>query len=340
MTTIDKKNIFITGATGFVGNHLAESLLKDGHNVYILVRSIHKLNDFPLPGAKIITGDLNEHHHSWLNELPEQLDIVYHCAGVVHSMRRKIFYRHNTFATEKLFRDLKIKYPTNSLHFIFLSSLAATGPSLQGRFVNEESKNLPISLYGKSKNDAEKTLMKECPANFQLSIIRPPMVIGPRDLAVLDIFKMVKNIFIITPGLNGLNKEYSFICVYDLVHALNLCGQYKRDQQIDVFFFAYPKKTNFKELIQTIKLSMEKKFVIYLPIPMPIVRLAARFLKLVWGFYRHDLRLTPDKVRELAASSWCAESEKSVRLMGVKYKYDLKSTIKETLEDYYKRNWI
>ncbi len=337
---IDKKNIFITGATGFVGNHLAENLLKEGHNVYILVRSIHKLNEFPLPGAIIISGDLNENYHQWLNELPEKLDIVYHCAGVVHSMRRKYFYRDNTNVTEKLFNDLKSKYSNINLHFIYLSSLAATGPSLQGRFVNEESKNLPVSLYGKSKNDAEKILANNCPANFMLTIVRPPMIIGPRDTAVLDVFKMVKNVFIITPGLNGLSKEYSFICVFDLVNALILCGQQKREKQTEVFFFAYPKKVTFKELIQTIKISMEKKFIIYLPIPMPFVRILARGLKIIWGVYRHGLRLTPDKVRELTPMSWCAESEKSVRLLNVKYRYDLKSTIKETLEDYYKRNWV
>lgn len=338
--TENKKTIFITGATGFVGNHLAETLIKEGHDVYILVRSIHKLNDFPLPGAKIITGDLNDRHHAWLGELPEKLDLVYHCAGIVHSMRRKYFYRHNTFATEKLFKDLKEKYQTSPLHFIFLSSLAATGPSLQGRFVNEESKNLPVSLYGKSKNDAEKILIKECPPHFQLTIVRPPMVIGPRDTAVLDIFKMVRGSLIVTPGLDGLSKEYSFICIFDLVDALIRTGLRIREKQTEIFFFSYPKKTTFKEIIQTIKSAMGKSFVIYLLIPMPVVRLLARLLKIIWGFYRHQLRLTPDKVRELTPTSWCAESEKSVRLLEMKYSYDLKATIKETLEDYYKRNWV
>lgn len=335
-----KKTIFITGATGFVGNHLAEALIKEGHDVYILVRSIHKLNDFPLPGAKIISGDLNENHHAWINELPEKLDIVYHCAGLVHSMRRKYFYRHNTYSTERLFKDLIQKYEKNPLHFIFLSSLAATGPSLQGRFVNEESKNLPVSLYGKSKNDAEKILTKNCPTNFKLTIIRPPMVIGPRDTAVLDIFKMVQSNLIITPGMNGLNKEYSFICVFDLIDALIRTAMTEREKQTEIFFFSYPKKATFKEIIQTIKKAMGKSFVIYLLIPMPLVRILARLLKIIWGIYRHNLRLTPDKVRELTPTSWCAESEKSVRLLNMKYKYDLETTIKETLEDYYKRNWV
>lgn len=340
-----KKTIFITGATGFVGNHLAENLINAGHDVYILVRSVHKLNDFPLPGAKIISGDLNEHRHTWIKELPEKLDVVYHCAGLVHSMRRKHFFRHNTKASLQLFKDLREKYSPDQyldskLHFIFLSSLAATGPSLQGRFVNEESKNLPVSLYGKSKNDAEKLLVQNCPNHFQITIVRPPMIIGPRDSAVLDIFKMVAQSLIVTPGLNGLRKEYSFVCIFDLITALTKLLNYQTEKNYDIFFFCYPKKVTFKEIIQTIKVAMGKKIIFYLLIPMPIVRLMARILKIIWGIYRHPLRLTPDKVRELTPTSWCAESEKSVRLLDMKYKFNLKDTIEITLKDYKSRGWL
>lgn len=333
-------NIFVTGATGFVGNHLAETLLKEGHQVWILVRSAHKLNDFPLPGVNIISGELSDKKNLWIDQLPEKLDVVYHAAGVVHSMRKKIFYRHNTQASIILLNDLKERFQSSPLHFIFLSSLAATGPSIQGRYVNEESKEIPVSHYGKSKKEAEKELKRLVPENFKLTIIRPPMVVGPRDTAVLDIFKMVQGTFIVTPGLDGKSKEYSFVCIYDLVKGLVKVMDVNLPDRIQTFFLSYPKKATFKEIVKAIQYATGKKFIFFILVPMPIVRLAARFLKFVYAFYKHALPLTPDKVRELQPTSWCCESEKSVRLLDMRYDYSLSETMRVTAEDYQKRNWI
>jgi hypothetical protein len=73
---------------------------------------------------------------------------------------------------------------------------------------------------------------------------------------------------------------------------------------------------------------------------MPFVKILARLLKIVWGIYKHNLRLTPDKVRELMPYSWCCESEKSVRILGMRYQYDLSQTVKMTLRDYEERGWL
>ena len=147
--------ILVTGSTGFLGSHLCELLKQSGHEVYAQARNEKKFQQFKVQG-RFVKGDLEtEKANHWVSKLPEDLDTVIHAAGIVHSFKEGAFYKINTEGTKQLIEDLKIKYP--KLHFIFLSSLSAAGPSLQSP-VNEKTIEEPVSHYGRSKLLAEKTI--------------------------------------------------------------------------------------------------------------------------------------------------------------------------------------
>lgn len=201
--------VFITGATGFVGGHLVESLTNEGIENIGLARSLDKWNSFDLPGSPLL-GDLNpDSIDNWIKKLPADLTHVVHTAGIVHSFNKDQFFKVNTQGTKTLFKKLKERYP--KLHFVFISSLAAVGPSSNGLPHHELSELKPTSQYGRSKKEAEDYLKLNLPSEWSLTIIRPPMVIGPRDPAVLDIFKMVKSRLVLETGLKGRKKQYSFV---------------------------------------------------------------------------------------------------------------------------------
>ena len=192
--------VFVTGATGFVGSHLIDRFDQEGIEHFGLARSQKKWNEFDLPGTPIL-GDLGKDSiDHWVSQLPADLTHFIHTAGVVHSFDKDIFDKINFEATKVLFQALKERFP--KLHFIFFSSLAAVGPSQKQKAHTEEVPLNPPSLYGQSKMKAESFLISEKPLDWSLTIIRPPMVIGPRDPAVLDIFKMVKGKFILGTGVN------------------------------------------------------------------------------------------------------------------------------------------
>ena len=65
--------ILITGANGFVGSHLCEKLLKDGHDVFALVRSPEKFTVIKEDRLTVIKGDLNQDSLSWIDLLPDDL---------------------------------------------------------------------------------------------------------------------------------------------------------------------------------------------------------------------------------------------------------------------------
>ncbi len=341
-------NILLTGATGFVGNHLAQKLIDQGHRVFILVRSLEKLNQFPIPKAVLIYGSLSPHKNLWAMEFKEKLaeyncehpDIVVHSAGIVHSIKSKYFYRDNTKVTQVLWNDLQETFPQRSFHFLYLSSLAATGPSLLQRPVNENSKNFPVSHYGRSKKEAENFLKKHSSPLNPVTIIRPPMILGPKDVAFLDLFKMVKSGVNFIAGLDGLKKEYSFISVFDLTNALVCILERPVPTPHQVYFIAHPNTVTLEKLLKVIQNSLKKSWVINIRIPSIFLKIIAQFLKFIHPVIRHNIRLTPDKVREMLPYSWCASSEKFQSEFQFQWDYDLEKTVDVTARDYQSRNWL
>lgn len=113
-----------------------------------------------------------------------QYDAVLHAAALVHRKETPEsageYHRINTELTENL--ALRAK-SAGVKHFVFLSTVAVYGE--EGGF-EEPEKVIPIqqvprptSLYGKSKYEAEKRLKQLENPDFQVAIVRPPMIYGP-----------------------------------------------------------------------------------------------------------------------------------------------------------------
>ncbi|MDD0852246.1 NAD-dependent epimerase/dehydratase family protein [Halobacteriovorax sp. GB3] len=326
--------VFVTGATGFVGSHLVEQLQDQGHEVFSLVRTQKKAQEFNTPGT-LIQGSLSsEGENSWINELPSDLDAVIHTAGIVHSLDTDVFYKINTEATKQLALDLMIRF--EKLRFIFISSLAAAGPSDQRDHLKEKDEASPVSDYGRSKLKAEIWLKENLKNRFELATIRPPMVIGPRDPAVLDVFKMVKSKVVLVPGISGNEKRYSFVCVFDLVETILKTLTKNELSFADTYYSSYPTVITMGELTQKIQDALGIKRLLYIKAPNPLIKFIATLI----GLFKIDARLTPDKVNEILPMSWTCNQEKSVKNLEQVYQYDLEKTVHETLKDYRQRDWL
>jgi len=330
--------VLVTGATGFVGSHLCELLEKQGHEVYSLVRNPKKAEEFNVPG-KLVKGSLSpKQSNLWVKELPLDLDCVVHTAGVVHSPNTNVFHQINTEATKVLFEDLNMVY--KSLNFVFVSSLAAAGPSLKSQALNEEDNDRPVSIYGQSKLNAENYLKENISNDWKLTILRPPMVIGPRDPAVLDVFKMVKQGLILMAGSNAKDKVYSYVCVYDLVKLISLAIDRNSGKHHETFFTSHPKSITMDELISKIQQKMDKKKSFFLPMPLFLVKSIANTVGFLSKFIQIDFRLTPDKMNELLPEAWLCSGDKSTQKLDMNYEWDFDKTIEETLLDYRQRGWL
>ncbi len=328
--------ILVTGATGFVGSHLCDALIEQGHEVFALVRTPAKAAILPSQ-VHIIKGDISYGSiKKWIEELPLDLNGIIHTAGIVHSFNHREFYEINTEGTAFLIDQFKLHYPT--LHFTLISSLAAVGPSSLEKPHTEATELEPVSNYGKSKKFSELMLQEHAPKEWKTTIIRPPMVIGPRDTAVLDVFKMVNSRVVLSTGLKGMQKLYSFVCVFDLVDVITNSLE-KQELQNDIFFSAYPQYVTFKEIINQIESSLSKKAFTLL-VPFFIIKILANFFNILSIFFKISIPLTPDKLKELEPRAWHCSGQRSQEVLGVKYNWPLKKTIEVTCSDYRDRGWL
>ena len=214
--------------------------------------------------------------------------------------------------------------------------MAAVGPSENSLERKEEHRPRPICAYGGSKLKAEKLFFQTAPQGWNKIVIRPPIVFGPRDEGFLEIFRFVKKGIVPMVGFGSKRKKYSYVCIYDLIEVIHNLLNYSSAQE-EVFFVSYPKPATFEEIVNVMasRMGVAKPFMV--PLPSGLMNLTAHLLRRVHRYYPLDVRLTPDKCKELSAPEWTCSSEKSQEVPRVEYNWNLEETIEVTLQDYEKR---
>lgn len=164
------QNILITGASGFVGQNLTNHLKN-----YNLI-TISRKNGFD--------------YHLIDNEFLDnnKIEIIIHLAGKAHDLKKTSndseYYEANTDLTISLF-DSFLK--SNAKTFIYLSSVKAVKDFIETS-LTEDTEPTPISVYGKSKLEAEKyLLLQQLNNNKKLFILRPCMIHGPGNKGNLNL---------------------------------------------------------------------------------------------------------------------------------------------------------
>src|ERR1041385_4347690 len=176
--------VLITGATGFIGSHLAEELHKKGYKLRCLVRKTSNLVWLEHLPVEYVYGDLFD--EEILKKSGKGVDYIYHVAGLTKAKTREEYFRGNHLATKNLFHAAR-EAKSNLKRFVLVSSLAAVGPSLNGSPVDERTAYHPITAYGESKMEAEKECLNAA-HSVPMTIARPPAVYGPRDKDVFEFF--------------------------------------------------------------------------------------------------------------------------------------------------------
>ena len=229
--------ILVTGGTGFIGSHLLERLAQSGAGVRCLVRRSAAPRGLP-EGVEEAYGDLA--HGQGIEEALRGVETVIHLAGVTKALRPDDFYAGNARATENLARVLSRR----AIRLVHVSSLAAVGPSPDGQPLNEESAPHPLTHYGKSKWEAERTVRELVPGAV---IVRPPVVYGPRDTDVFQILKSIASGWVLE--IAGGERWFSAIYVRDLVDGLLAAARVPKAAG-RTYFLSHPKPVSWSQLIR------------------------------------------------------------------------------------------
>lgn len=331
--------ILVTGATGFIGSHLAEKLVKEGHAVRALVRG--RARDGPyLEGLKvlerlnirIVRGDLLDKKS--LEDAVKGVDAVFHLAAIARPMAipNEEYFRINEEGTRNLMEACRVNKVKK---VVCMSSVSAVGPSRDGRPVNEKSENRPMDTYGWSKLAAEKVILDYIKNHsMHIIVLRPPMVFGPRDREMLRFFRMIKKrVFPIKYG-----KGYmEFLYVENLVDAAILAM--KRGKKGEVYHINNGKSYRLREIVEAIA---EAEGVKLLPIKLPnwsFVLIGAA-VQLAGKLFRFHPPFSSSTVTWMTKSFWYSDSSKAQRELGYKPKFSLKEGVRKTVEYYSEKGLI
>lgn len=174
---------FITGINGFIGSHIAEQLIKEGHKVRGLIRSTSDVSFIKGLDIDLYYGDILDRES--IKSGMEGVDIVIHAAALASDWGRfEKFYKVNFIGSQNVAIscvDMKVK------RLVYISSAAICGFQNK-RHINEDSefKNTPYP-YCQTKKMTEEWLFPYCKKEgLELVVIRPGNVFGVNDHTFIE----------------------------------------------------------------------------------------------------------------------------------------------------------
>ncbi len=268
--------VFITGATGFVGSHVAQALMMRGDDVTLLVRSPEKAAKM-FPNVKLIGGELGALGATTKNLLTG-IDGVIHCAAHVAPFGKWAdFERMNIHGTKELL-DAALAAGVQS--FVNFSS-PSVYVDYSDRLGIKESDPLPakqVSMYGQSKVMADELITAACQRGLNACSLRPRGVIGAGDRNILPrMMRAAESGYM--PVVRGGFPLLDLTVIDNLVDvtlaALDRCAQLRGE----VINISNGEPKSVRDIATTL-FKASGQNVRFLNVSWPVARLAGRSLEL------------------------------------------------------------
>ena len=316
--------VLVTGATGFVGSHIAEVLAEAGYEVRCGVRASSDPRWICDLAVELVPFDLARPED--LPRAVEDVDVIVHAAGLVRARRTRDYYLVNAKGTQRL---AAVAAKTGVRRFVLISSLAARGPDGLAKDVRDR----PASAYGWSKLEAEASLCV-FGERMETVVLRPSGVYGPRDTELLPLFKLARGGWLPLPsGPRVLQPVY----VADVSRATLAALREPAD------FGPYPVAEAARYTWRDIASGLEQ----VLDKPVRAVRLPAAVFELAGRSAEWTARLRgvspifdERRARDLAAYTWTCDPSGTERALGWRAEVRLLEGLEHTARWYRQAGWI
>lgn len=325
--------VFVTGVTGFVGSHLVAALREQGHEVTGLARNRRKVESvFAGSPPRIVEGTLKD--ADALKRGCEAAEAIIHVAGLTAARNQQEFLEINGHATRSLVRIAAATTSTLQ-HFVYVSSLAAAGPSRRGEPISEGRAAQPVSNYGWSKLAGEEATRQ---SDLPWTVVRPAAVYGPRDRELYRVFKLAR--LGVTPVFAGGNQEISLVYVTDLVRALVACLQPGAVGR--TYFAAHPEVVSQREFCtQVYRAVRERTGQPLLPsVPGWLARAILTVTGAAASVTRQATLLSRDKANEFLAEAWTCRPDALIEDTGWEPETGLDLGLPRTVGWYREHQWL
>ena len=301
--------IYITGATGFIGNRLARRLLERGEKIRCLVRSPQKADALQALGAELMVGDIADEqaHYDGLRDAK----LAYHLAaiydiGIVDSPALQSANVEGTraflSAVEKRKTPRAVYVSTNIIFEPTNHGGSEPRDAATGSFPSE---------YQRTKAEAHRIARDAQQRGLPLVIACPAFVYGPGDNGpfarfVSDLFRGR------VPGLLSTPASFSYVHVDDVVDGLIAAGD--RGKVGEVYVLS-GEGANFNDVAARVA-KLGGKRLPFLRFPVPLARLTGSVLDLIARPTGLRFVLTREGVSTVANDKWLHTHERATRELG------------------------
>ena len=317
-------NIFVTGASGFVGGAITEKL-KDKHRVLAMARSPVSQQKIESLGVQALRCDLS----SITAEHLKDTDIVIHAAARAEDWGSyDQFYQTNVTGTQNM---LKAAIESGVKRFIYVGTEAAL---FKGQELINIDESYPYAFdspypYSKSKALAEKMVLQANGPRFETISLRPRMVWGPNDQSILPaIIEMIKeNSFV---WVNNGAAKTSTTYIGNFVHAVELALE--KGKSGEAYFITDTEissiKNFFSQLIKTTGMDIPNR-----SLPSWLVRSSAYILDLTWRALNKQTQVPISRMAAAMMSRTCTLNINKARNdLAYEPHYTVKEGLKLTLQ--------
>ena len=264
------KRVLVTGATGFVGSHLTRRLVKDGVQVFALVRQSSDpqiIEDLRASGVEMINGDITD--RTAIFEAVSRAEYVFHIAALFRSAKHgdRTYYDVNVEGTRHILDAAEKHQVRRVVH----CSTGGVHSHIPNPPANEEEAFRPGDIYQLTKCEGEKLASERFMSDrIEGTIIRPAMIWGQGDTRTLKLFKgIARRQF---PVIGSGRTFTHWIDVDDLVNGFILAAE-KEEAKNQVYIFAGERPVSIDELVKTISRTAGVK-----PLPIRIPALPIQLL--------------------------------------------------------------
>jgi nucleoside-diphosphate-sugar epimerase len=326
---VSDSKALITGATGFIGSHLVEKLAAESWDLTFWVRPESDTSFLKRVPGKLVTGKLDDREA--LENAAAGQDYVFHLAARIHSAPTQVYQRANVLFTKNLVAAC-LEAAAHIKRFVYVSSIAAAGPSLAGIPKTEADPDNPQSEYGRTKRQGEQEVWQAEHA-LPITVIRPPNVYGPRQQQTELLIRLLeKRIY---PSLRSTQATTSLIFVKDLIKGI-LQALRCENSIGETYYLCNEHGYAWRDLLEALKQEVLADSW-YLPLPERLIELTAfgadmlKRTRLVRPFFGRGAW------KAMVTTPWLFSPEKASLHFGFQSEYSLEAGMRETVAAYRKR---
>jgi nucleoside-diphosphate-sugar epimerase len=323
--------VLLTGATGFVGHHVATAFHAAGFRVRALVRSSERARHLAALGFELVQGSLED--EAVLERAGGNTDVVVHMAALTHARTDEAYERVNVTGTRRLL-DAVLGAVDAPSRFVLLSSLAAAGPCIDGRGVGADDAPQPLTAYGRSKLAAERVCM-EAADRIRMVILRAPAVYGPWDTDLFHFFRIAK--FGVVPVPMGPPRRLQMVHAADLADAL--VRAVLAPAARGVYHIAESQSYTWEQVGRMVGAAVGRN-VRMLPVPAAFITGMAATSEAAAAVAGRSSIFNRDKAREMLAPGWLCETESARADLGYEAGIGLDEGLRATARWYRDHGWL